>query len=305
MYRRRYSKAPARSYRRRSYRRKYRRSRRRFRSAASNLRRGGRLGIETKYVDGGVQAGNVFAVTDGATLANVATRQDVGGSGTTAVGNLWIIPQGDGPSNRDGAKLTVLKVVVRGFVFFPHSFNTTVNATSLLDVPVHIFIVLDTQSNGASCLLNDVFTFPTTNGATEMTSAATLSDTPAMFQRNMTWGRRFAVLKHMVLRRRYALSDITDTSLSVDSSPAAAAPFKWMKKMRMNVTYAPSNTDGQMAGIQDNSIHVFAVMGNTNGSTPDDFDHPTEGALSAIEVLDDDDDAAPYLAGLNHSDGFR
>jgi len=267
-YRRRY-KAPSRSYSRRK-RRVYsrRRGSHRLRGAASNLRRGGRLGIETKYSDGGVEGSGIGAIVSTGTLAQQGNRIDVGGANTSATGNLWIIPQGDGPSQRDGSKITILSMIVRGAISFPHSFNTTVAVTDNLSTAVHIFIVLDTQSNGAGCLLSDVFTFPTTDGSTAFTSLYPLGDTPSFLQRNMTWGKRFVVLKHMVKQRRWALSDTPDTSIAVDSSPSCIVPFKWVKKCRMRCTYNVTNTDGQMSGIQDNSVHIFVVDGTTAGSFP-------------------------------------
>jgi len=265
--RRRFSKAPGR-YSRRRFSRRRRYSRRRFRGAASNLRRGGRLGIETKYVEGAVSAAAVVPVTDAAGLADQTTRRDIGGANTAATGNLWIIAQGDGATQRDGQKCVITKMIVRGFVFFPHAYDVGVTTTQNLATPVHIFIVLDTQSNGAGIAASDVFSFPTTNGTTPISAAGALLNVPALLNRNMTWGKRFVVLKHFVLRKPHVLSDTTGASLGVDSSPAGVVPFKWVKKCRMMCTYAPTNTDGQMAGIQDNSVHVLAMTGDTTGTQP-------------------------------------
>jgi len=246
-----------RRFRRPMRRRMYRRRIIRRRGPGRNLRRGGRLGIETKYVDGYVENQAVRKCFETADLAADNARLDVGQTSTTT-GNIFICAQGDGASQRDGQRIIVKSIIMKGHVMFPHRYNTAVSSDTITQQAiVHVFVILDTQSNGVPPTLSDVFVIPTVVSYT--------ADGPSLLQRNMNYGNRFVILKHKVFRDGPSYSDIGDTSILVESSPMNIREFKWAKRMRMPVTYDPTNTTGNF-GIRDNSIHVFAVANNYSGT---------------------------------------
>lgn len=72
-----------------------------------------------------------------------------------ATGQLALIPQGDTESTRDGRQAVIKSIQIRG-----NMFNTTAlwgNAAEVAPI-VYLYLVLDTQCNGAAAAITDVFT---------------------------------------------------------------------------------------------------------------------------------------------------
>lgn len=68
-----------------------------------------------------------------------------------ATGQLTLIPQGDTESTRDGRKATIKSIQIRGILSFAPGATVGTGAS-------YLYLILDTQCNGAAAAVTDVFT---------------------------------------------------------------------------------------------------------------------------------------------------
>lgn len=71
-----------------------------------------------------------------------------------ATGQLALIPQGDTESTRDGRVAYIKSVQIRGNIIF----NAVAGGQTVSSSAVYLYLVLDTQCNGAAAAITDVFT---------------------------------------------------------------------------------------------------------------------------------------------------
>lgn len=69
-----------------------------------------------------------------------------------ATGQLALIPQGDTESTRDGRKAVIKSIQIRG------TLTISPTASTVTDCVCYLYLVLDTQCNGAAAAITDVFT---------------------------------------------------------------------------------------------------------------------------------------------------
>jgi len=69
-----------------------------------------------------------------------------------ATGQLALIPQGDTESTRDGRKAVVKSIQIRGALTFAPA------AAASAGTITYLYLILDTQTNGAAAAITDVFT---------------------------------------------------------------------------------------------------------------------------------------------------
>jgi len=112
---------------------------------------------------------------------------------------LNLIAQGAGEQQRIGRKLFVKSIQVHVLCRIPAS------ATTVYDDYVHVWIVQDTQANGAVAAWTDVMTQEVAGaGANNLVPAASGSDVPGMEMRNMSNSERFKILWHSRLDINHA-----------------------------------------------------------------------------------------------------
>lgn len=116
------------------------------RRAPGLLRRGGNYG---RYGVNALQAGlkpelKFFDTTNSFTF-------DVTGE-VPATGQLALIPQGDTESTRDGRLAVIKSIQIRGSLIFNPGAQATAATSTFL------YLILDTQANGAAAAATDVFT---------------------------------------------------------------------------------------------------------------------------------------------------
>ena len=197
----------------------------------SNNRIGGFLGIEKKFIDYEYDAAVVDTVAG--SEADPATAL-----------SLTATAQGDGESNRDGRKVRLVSVHMRGHI----QFEAVADGTAA--EYVRILVVHDKQTNGAQFNAEDVLKDPTNADL----------DTDAF--RNLQYTQRFTVMKDFWVRsgnRTYAFDSNTPAG--------AAVPFKVNINLgNMPVTYTGSTA--AIGSIADNSIHVMAICneGSSNAT---------------------------------------
>lgn len=105
----------------------------------TNIRTGGFLGMESKFLD----------LAYSATVAATVSGAEADPTGSC----LNPVVQGDGESNRDGRKYVITSVYVKGVL-------SVTGGTSLDDPTVMLTLVQDKQTNGAQLNSEDVLTSP-------------------------------------------------------------------------------------------------------------------------------------------------
>jgi len=198
----------------------------------SNLRIGGFLGIELKYVD--------YALVNSALAA--PTDASSGEKDPATALALNAIQQGDGEQQRDGKQVAVKSCYVTGVIDCP----ALVNQTTGKNVPtIYVALVLDKQTNAAQADSELVFTNP---GASAILAASPL--------RNMQYTSRFEVLDSVCLEIEQPQVAYDGTNLETAGS---RTPFKlsWTGDLMTQFI----GTGATIASIQDNSLHVIAYAG--------------------------------------------
>lgn len=153
---------------------------------------------------------------------------------------------GDSEQNRDGKKIVITQVEVKGTVINLAQANQTA-----LDNGAHVWValVLDTQTNTAQMNSEDCFKC--------IEGANTEYQQPF---RNLLFGGRFRILKmkHMYMHSPTASFDGTNIEVG-----GILRGFKFFKKLRLPVNFN-AGTTASIANVQDNSLHVIAWCSQAN-----------------------------------------
>lgn len=193
----------------------------------------GFLGIEKKFLD--------TAKTESAITVAAALTGGEYDPSTGCTGCLSCPAQGDTEQSRDGKRVVIDSLILKGFI------NNNATATSAVEIATKVFlaVVLDTQSNGAQLNSEDVFK--------NLSAADILNCNPT---KNLLFGSRFRILKSQVY-------DVTPPGAFAASATYAAngirrdfdwyIPFKGGLPVNLN-----AGTTADVANVIDNSIHVVA-----------------------------------------------
>lgn len=147
-----------------------------------------------------------------------------------ATGQLALIPQGDGESARDGRKAIIKSVQIRGLLQFDPA-----AAGDGSDV-AYMYLVLDTQCNGAAAAITDVFT----------------SSAMATNHVNLNNSQRFRILKKWVIEFN-AQAGVTTAYNTVVKT------IEWYKKCNIPMDW--SSTTGAISEIRSNNLFLCAGSG--------------------------------------------
>lgn len=162
-----------------------------------------------------------------------------------ASGHISTPAVGDSQSNRDGKKIVITQVEVKG-VLYKETATTAVGPDP--GNIVWVCLVLDTQTNGVELNSEDVWT---------NTNAAAFYQAPL---RNLLFGTRFRVLKF----KRYVMHSSSMYGASGSNwQSGVVRPFKMFKKLRLPVNFN-AGTTASIANVQDNSLHVIAGCNQTS-----------------------------------------
>ncbi len=201
-----------------------------------NFRSGGYLGIENKFYDSSLAASALTAP------ANASG----GEHDPSATILLNTVVQGDGQSNRDGRKIVMKQIMIRGVVQCAPIINQTIVPQA---ATCFIALVLDTQTNGATITSEQVFT---NKGATALLATS-------LFNAMERTGR-FKVLKRLVFPLVQQTVAWDGTNLEVGGY---SRPFQMMVPLK-NIPVLYSSTTETVANIVDNSLHIIAYVSNTD-----------------------------------------
>jgi len=200
--------------------------------ALSNLRTGGLMGIETKFWDTGI------AVTNISNVANM-TGAEIDPAAQLC---LNAVAQGDSASQRDGNKITMKGISIRGTVNFEGMTDSGPGKAG----DVFIALVLDTQTNGAQLNSEDVFSNP---GA--------LQDLVTSPFRNMDQVTRFRILKEKRIPGATGVITYNTTTSEVQTQGMARHWEMYVNLRDLLVNF--KQTTSVIAALADNSLHLIAT----------------------------------------------
>lgn len=158
--------------------------------------------------------------------------------GTTMIiptnGQLTLIPQGDTQSTRDGRRAFIRSVQLRGAL----DYNPGSNGYAA--VHCFLYLVLDTQCNGAAAGATDVFT-----SATAHTSLMNLNNSG-----------RFKIMKKWI----FYMEPQAGTTTAFNACRRQIEFFQ-----RCNIKVDWSSTTGAISEIRSNNLFLLAGSDNANG----------------------------------------
>jgi len=193
----------------------------------------GFMGIEKKFLD------SAKALTAVASVGLLTGGEYDPSSGCT--GCLSCPAQGDTEQSRDGKRIVIDSVIIKGFV----ECDKTASAAIPDATKCFVAVVLDTQTNGAQLNSEDVFKNTTTAAYTAVNPL-----------KNLLFGSRFRILKSQV----YDLTPIGVIGAAANYAHGDVRrdfdwyiPFKGGLPVNLN-----AGTTADVANVIDNSIHVVA-----------------------------------------------
>ncbi len=203
----------------------------------ANPRTGGYTGIELKFLDTALAANALTAPTD-----------STGGEQNPSLGSTGCISamaQGDGESQRDGRRVVLKSVNIKGVIRCDPQINQTAGDTSTECI---VALVWDSQSNGVTLNSENVFANP----------SATSQGAPLVF-RNLQFQERFKVLatKHITFSQPNMVWDGTNIEQG-----GTQRSFSFYKSLNLPVTH--TGTTANISAVSDNSLHVVAFCSNVS-----------------------------------------
>ncbi len=208
-----------------------------------NLRTGGFLGLERKFLDCVWNSVVINTSTDGSGLELQPT------SGCT---NAISIPgQGDGEQQRDGRKYTLKSAWFSGVV----STTQLQDQADVIDFHGYFFaMVLDTQANAATLVSENVYINPGSTGVNLLPQPL----------RNLQNSKRYRILdsKYVPVGGAYAGTDGASTS-TISNQVSPRINLSWSGTLICDSV----GTNADVASASDNAIHILALAGGT-GLTP-------------------------------------
>lgn len=194
-----------------------------------NLRTGGFLGLENKFIDFGREAPVVATMTTGEV--------------SPSTGCLNAIAQGDGQSDRDGRKCVLTSVFVSGHLDLQTEQNNTI---AMQPVSVCVALVHDTQTNGTQLNSEDVYTQSGVGSAANMNAYA---------MRNLQYTSRFNVLWKKTF----------DMNIGGGAGFGAGGTADWAGDRqsfefftKLNIPVIHNGTTSNISNVTDNSLQMIA-----------------------------------------------
>lgn len=206
-----------------------------------NARTAGFLGIEKKFYDTSL----VGAIINAPLAAEGAEHNP------SATITLNTVTQGDGESQRDGRKMVMKYITIKGC--FHQQLNLN-NANPAGAVDATIALVLDTQTNGS--LLNSEQVYVNPSGSAQ--------NALSVF-RNLQYIQRYKVLKVLHVYGKTPNLGNDGTATTYDMSTAWGYFVMNVKLDDIPVNF--SGTTETIANIVDNSLNIIAYSNDTGAES--------------------------------------
>lgn len=205
---------------------------------------------ERKYVDGYMDSTALQAID-----ANDETWSNAGcvlspQQQTATYGCLPVPRQGDDYGDRDGRKIIIKKIVIRGKIQWPALDSIT--ASAQVGPIVRLLVVKDTKANGAGITVSNVIG----PGIGSDGQATLLADAGIMaLSKPEGWGR-YQIMKDKMYTRPLAplVHDGTDGAMM-----GLETPFKFTLNLNTEVNFSAST--GAIGSIVDNAFHLCGASG--------------------------------------------
>jgi len=146
-----------------------------------------------------------------------------------ATGQLALIPQGDTESTRDGRKAVIESIQIRANLIYQPGASATASANT------HMWLVLDTQCNGAAAAWDDVF-------------AGTGVGAPSVML-NLNNSGRFRIIKHW----NWVFNPPAGATTAYNQMHKQLEYFK-----KCNIPIDWNSTTGAITEIKSNNIFLLA-----------------------------------------------
>lgn len=199
--------------------------------ARQNVRTGGLMGIEEKFLD-------KYLIQTTLTVAGPTTlNASVHGAG----GHLAVIPVGAGPNERVGRTVTLKSIQAKGLIRFP--VQTGAASADLGTVEIYLALVWDKQTNGAVFGGYDVFATP--DGP---------ADKSTLMFRNLSNTSRFQILWSDTFYMPHRAMVHNGTTIDKAS---VTVPFEFYKDLNIPVQYNAVATTGVIGTVTDNSLNML------------------------------------------------
>jgi len=199
--------------------------------SVANARTAGFLGIEKKFYDTMLLNAAIAAATD-------CTGGEYDPSATSMISTP---AQGDTEQNRDGKRIRIKSVQVKGTI-------TRGQQEDAIDPAggdrVFIALVLDTQTNAAQMNSEDCFK--------NLSAGVTGNSVP---MRNLLFGNRFRILKSQEFVMDYPTMGVEGNNLH--SINGITRAFDWFVPLELDVNFN-AGTTASVANVIDNSLHIIA-----------------------------------------------
>jgi len=201
--------------------------------AVANAVTMGYMGIEKKFLD--------TVKSNTAVAANVDCTGGEYDPSAGCTGCLSCPAQGDTEQSRDGKRIVIDSLILKGFVQNGESTSEAPEAAT----KIFVAVVLDTQTNGAQLNSEDVFK---NTGAYALLNADPL--------KNLLFGSRFRILKSQTFDLTFNGVAGTVATLAHNATRRDFdwyIPFKGGLPVNLN-----AGTTADVANVIDNSLHVVA-----------------------------------------------
>lgn len=156
-------------------------------------------------------------------------------STTAATGNIHIVPQGDGGSEREGRKITIKSINLKG------NFTLVPGMDAASSSVAYLYVVLDTQCNGNNPAITDVLTS---------------NDMQANFA-NLANDNRFRIMKKFIVE----MSSTAGVTTAYNNHSRA---IDWYKKCNIDITYDNTAATGAVTTTRINNIFLIQGSGVDN-----------------------------------------
>lgn len=228
--------------------RKSRRYAKRRKIRRSNIRYGGLMGIEKKYVD------RNFSATDVAEATSTGAQLD----STDADVCVNSVGQGNDVNQREGKVITMASLHVRGRLVINHNDAAVPEegTNSPTDEVFQIFVILDTQNNGTGHS-------STANNLAKVISAP--ADITIGYFRDIEYVKRFKIIGYKMITFKPIFEHNSATPGTWFPNNGLVKYFKMDINLKgIKVNFLSTGTDDHQANITDNAINIYAFRGNQN-----------------------------------------
>lgn len=218
---------------------------------------------EMKYVDGFKRTTTMHEATgNDDNWADCELNPDYNTGGVTTYGCMPMPSVGTGYSNRNGRKIFVDNIKIRGIINFEPETDMAASTTCPF---IRLLLVHDNKTEKASLNAEDVVGV----GVDQAGNASGSANANICVLTNPAGWSRYTIVKdkYYIPRLQSGMATCTDVTAAVPiygEKNGQQIPFKMTIKPKMYVTF--DGTTGVVGSVLDNSWHLLGIKSDTSGS---------------------------------------